>query len=127
MLSEYMTGLQHIGIPTEDLEATITFYQKLGFTLRHRAADGDTQVSFLELQNVMMEVYHCARAPRCCGSIDHIALSVTNIDALFLKMQEEGFTLLHNRVQSLPFWENGVRFFCIEGPNKEKIELIVRL
>ena len=22
----------------------------------------------------------------------------------------------------LPFWENGVKFFTIEGPNKEKVE-----
>ena len=25
-------------------------------------------------------------------------------------------------VHFLPFWENGVKFFTIEGPNKEKIE-----
>jgi hypothetical protein len=25
-------------------------------------------------------------------------------------------------VHFLPFWENGVKFFTIEGPNKEKVE-----
>ena len=25
-------------------------------------------------------------------------------------------------VHVLPFWENGVKFFTIEGPNKEKVE-----
>ena len=25
-------------------------------------------------------------------------------------------------IHFLPFWDNGVRFFTIEGPNKEKIE-----
>ena len=29
--------------------------------------------------------------------------------------------LLHSSIQSLPFWENGVRFFMVEGPNKERI------
>ena len=25
-------------------------------------------------------------------------------------------------IHFLPFWENGVKFFTIEGPNKEKVE-----
>ena len=29
-------------------------------------------------------------------------------------------------VHFLPFWENGVKFFTIEGPNKEKVEFKVR-
>ena len=30
-LQTYTTGIQHIGVPTNDIEATIAFYQKLGF------------------------------------------------------------------------------------------------
>ncbi len=32
-LKEYMTGIQHIGIPTNDLELTIQFFETLGFTV----------------------------------------------------------------------------------------------
>ena len=27
----YTTGVQHVGVPTNDIEATIAFYEKLGF------------------------------------------------------------------------------------------------
>ena len=30
-LQTYTTGIQHIGIPTNDIEKTIEFYKKLGF------------------------------------------------------------------------------------------------
>lgn len=30
-LKDFMTDFQHIGIPTNDLSATITFYEQLGF------------------------------------------------------------------------------------------------
>ncbi len=32
-LMDYVTGIQHIGIPTNDLEATKAFYTDLGFEL----------------------------------------------------------------------------------------------
>ncbi|WP_413229457.1 VOC family protein, partial [Lactiplantibacillus plantarum] len=31
MLSKYFTGVQHIGIPANDLDQTIKFYKSLGF------------------------------------------------------------------------------------------------
>ena len=31
-----VTGLQHLGLPTKDLENTIQFYEKLGFTVINR-------------------------------------------------------------------------------------------
>ena len=30
-LQTYTTGIQHIGIPTNDIEKTIAFYKELGF------------------------------------------------------------------------------------------------
>ena len=33
-----------------------------------------------------------------------------------------GLNTTQDEVHFLPFWENGVRFFTIEGPNKEKVE-----
>ena len=32
-LKEQLNGIQHIGIPTNDIEKTIDFYQTLGFEL----------------------------------------------------------------------------------------------
>ena len=33
-----------------------------------------------------------------------------------------GLNTTQDEVHFLPFWKNGVRFFTIEGPNKEKVE-----
>ena len=30
-LQEFATGVQHVGIPTKDMEATVNFYHRLGF------------------------------------------------------------------------------------------------
>ena len=61
------------------------------------------------------------------GAIDPIALDVKDIDSLFEFMKAKNFHLLDNQVNKLPFWENGVKFFTILGPNKEKIEFCERL
>ena len=118
--SKIATGLQHIGIPTNDLSLTIDFYQSLGFELAHRTANGDEQVAFLQLGNLMIETYQNFKAARINGAVDHIAINVTDVeearriaDSMGLEVIEEG---------QLPFWENGVKYFTILGPNREKLE-----
>ena len=32
-LREQLNGIQHVGIPTNDIEMTIAFYEKLGFEI----------------------------------------------------------------------------------------------
>lgn len=118
--SKIATGLQHIGIPTNDLNLTIDFYQSLGFELAHRTANGDEQVAFLKFGNLMIETYQNFKAARINGAVDHIAINVTDVeearriaDSMGLEVIEEG---------QLPFWENGVKYFTILGPNREKLE-----
>ena len=36
-----LTGIQHIGLPTKDLEATIRFYESLGFQVANRSETPD--------------------------------------------------------------------------------------
>ena len=118
--SKIATGLQHIGIPPNDLNQTIDFYQSLGFELAHRTANGVEQVAFLKLGNLMIETYQNFKAARINGAVDHIAINVTDVeearriaDSMSLEVIEEG---------QLPFWENGVKYFTILGPNREKLE-----
>ena len=118
--SKIATGLQHIGIPTNDLNQTLDFYQSLGFELAHRTANGDEQVAFLKLGDLMIETYQNFKAARINGAVDHIAINVTDVeearriaDSMSLEVIEEG---------QLPFWENGVKYFTILGPNREKLE-----
>ena len=124
----FTTGVQHIGIPTNDINKTIEFYQALGFNIAFRTVNGTEEVAFLQLHNLMIETYQNHQAKMEYGAIDHIAIDVKNIEDLFDTIKEAGiFTMLDNQVNGLPFWENGVKFFTIEGPNKEKIEFCEKL
>lgn len=118
------TGVQHVGIPTNDIEATIAFYEKLGFVQKLRTVNekAGEQVCFLQLKNVCIETYQNHRAAMACGAIDHLALDVTDIEKAFACVSETGIKMLDTEIQFLPFWEKGVRFFTVEGPNREKIE-----
>ncbi len=126
-LKEHCTGIQHIGIPTNDLERTIHFYEDLGFEVVLRTQNGNENVAFLQLHNLVIETYENHQAVMTTGAIDHIALDVKRIDDLFEWVKLQGFHLLDSQVNRLPFWENGVRFFTIMGPNKEKIEFCEKL
>ena len=46
-VKDFCTGLQHIGIPTLDINKTINFYQSLGFEVVYqRTNDNGQQVAF---------------------------------------------------------------------------------
>ena len=123
-LQDFVTGIQHFGIPTDDIEKTIAFYCGLGFQVAFRTINksANEQVAFLRLKNLTIETYETHCASNKSGAVDHIALDVSDINAVFQEIKAGGYLLLDKEIQFLPFWENGVRFFTIEGPNAEKIE-----
>ena len=141
-IKDFTIGVQHIGIPTNDIKKTIEFFQLLGFDIAFRTINGPEEVAFLQLHNLVIETYQNHQAKMEYGAIDHIAIDVKNIDALFEEVKAKAieaekaatekqatslFRMLDTQVNGLPFWEKGVKFFTIEGPNKEKIEFCERL
>ena len=141
-IKDFTIGVQHIGIPTNDIKKTIEFFQLLGFDIAFRTINGPEEVAFLQLHNLVIETYQNHQAKMEYGAIDHIAIDVKNIDALFEEVKAKAieaekvatekqatslFRMLDTLVNGLPFWEKGVKFFTIEGPNKEKIEFCERL
>ena len=128
-LNRYSGGVQHIGIPTNDIGRTIAFYTSLGFVVdlltENKAAD--EKVVFLRLGNLTVEAYENRSAVMQAGAIDHIAIDVKHIDELFAEVEAGGFRMLTPEIQSLPFWERGIRYFIILGPNEEKIEFCEKL
>ena len=113
-IKDFTTGIQHIGIPTNNIEETINFYLTLGFTTALRTINGTEEVAFLQLHNLVIETYQNRQAAMAYGAIDHIAIDVKNIDELFKVVQRAGLKILDTEVNGLPFWENGVKFFTIE-------------
>lgn len=123
-----VSGIQHVGIPTNDMQKSIHFYKDLGFEVIWQTVNEQNgeSVAFLRLGNLTMEVYENKQDVMKPGAIDHIALDVTDIDSIFSIMKSSGYQCLDEHVQFLPFWKHGVRFFTIIGPNKEKIEFCER-
>lgn len=123
-MKELVSGVQHVGVPTNDIEATVAFYESLGFEAVYRTVNeaAGEQVTFLRLKNLTIETYQTGAACGKIGAIDHIALDVTDIEAAYVAIKEGGYRVLDDGIQFLPFWENGVRFFTILGPNAEKVE-----
>lgn len=122
--AQYITGVQHVGIPTNDIEETVKFYEQLGFEMAYETVNekANEKVAFLEAGNLIIETYENRQAVGSNGAIDHVALNVTDIEAVFHQVKDAGYQMLDKKIQFLPFWENGVKFFTIVGPNKEKVE-----
>ena len=123
-LREQLNGVQHIGIPTNDIEKTIEFYQKLGFEIAFQTVneEANEKVVFLKLYTLVIETYENKAAGMRSGAIDHIAIDVKDIEKVYAMINQAGLNSTQDTVHFLPFWENGVKFFTIEGPNKEKVE-----
>lgn len=123
-LGDFALGLQHVGLPTNDLKATIAFYEGLGFEtvyqVKNEAAGED--VAFLRLKNLTIEAYENGQAAMQSGAIDHIAIDVVDVEAAYRLAQEQGYQIVSNGVEFLPFWQNGVKFFILLGPNQERVE-----
>jgi len=124
MLKDLVTGIQHVGIPTIDINKTVDFYQGLGFELAFSTTDdsGNLDVAFLKLKDLVIETYQEGTELSQTGSINHIAIDVNDVEEVFKKLNEKNYVILDEKINFLPFWENGVRFFTIKGPNNEQIE-----
>lgn len=121
-MKDYATGIQHVGIPTKDMDATKKFYEDLGFEAAFETVNDEARVCFLKMHNLVMEVYESEDAAGKIGAIEHVAIDVTDIEQFYKEICDKNMNTLQDEIHFLPFWDNGVRFFTIKGPNEEKIE-----
>lgn len=124
MLRKQLNGIQHVGIPTNDIETTVEFYRRLGFEVALQTVNEEVneKVAFLKLNNLVIETYENKAAKMESGAIDHVAIDVKDIEKVYELINHAGLNTTRDTIHFLPFWENGVRFFTIKGSNKEKIE-----
>lgn len=133
LLEGNLQGLQHIGIPVTDLERSKAFYTRLGFVEVLRTDLARTtepiRVSMMEHERLTLELYQLEPeerqeiAKRTDGHIDHIALDVLDIEQAYREVRAAGLEVLEDPAPVfLPFWDHGVRFFTIRGPDGEKVE-----
>jgi len=133
LLQDNLQGLQHLGIPVTNLERSKDFYTKLGFI---EAMQTDIQpqtevirVAMMEHDNFTIELYELGQekrqeiAKRADGHIDHVALNVLDIEQAYMEIKAAGLEILEDNAPIyLPFWEHGVKYFTVRGPDGEKIE-----
>ncbi len=132
MLKGNVRGLQHLGLPVTDLERSKAFYGQLGFTVAMTAElpadEGTIPVAMLALNGFVLELYQLpgvARdeiGARRDGHIDHVALDVADIERAFADARAAGLDPLEDAPVYLPFWEHGVKYFNVRGPDGEKVE-----
>ena len=115
-------GLQHIGIPCNNLNLTTQFFESIGFETVLRTQTAHERVAFMRLENITLEIYENGNAANTAGAIDHLALSVENIEEYYELILAKGYVPIEGKICFLPFWQNGVRYFTILGPEQEKVE-----
>ena len=120
-----ITGIQHIGLPTNDIDATIKFYETLGFEVASTCDLPGDKVAFLKLKNICIETYQskngdCAKG--IDGAVDHVSVDVDDIEAALEAVKAAGLKPMNDEIEFLPFWEKGVRFFKVLDPNNAPVE-----
>lgn len=122
-VTDVVTGYQHIGIPTNDMEATIAFYTALGFEIKYET-ENNGRVVFFQHGDILIETYEKGgQAVGMRGAIDHVALAVNDIEKALEEVKKTGYPIVEGP-EFLPFWENGVRYICVQGPNTEIVEFL---
>jgi lactoylglutathione lyase len=128
-----LTGLAHIGIRVHDLERSVRFYERLGFT-KMAGPIGPEPVAILEhpsgieinlvlnapdpdAKNILMDV------PEKHPGITHIALLCPDLDAAAATLKEAGIPLSGGPIQFGP----GAKGIFVRDPDRNVIELHQRL
>ncbi len=122
MIKDGIKGIQHIGLPTEKMTETCEFYGKLGFEEVFETVNDGSKVVFFRLKDTVFEAYEVDKASGVPGALEHVALTVTDIEETYREVCDAGLNTMEDTIHFLPYWEHGVRFFTIMGPNAEKIE-----
>lgn len=138
LLNSNLKGVQHLGLPVSDIGKSKQWYtDTLGFQTIYETVipgdGGDIKVAFLKLHDFVIEMYQLSGKEleeiksRGQGHIDHIAFDVDDIGSVYEKLNNAGIKAMEGTPRFLPFWENGVKFLTIFGPDGEKIEFNQRL
>ncbi|WP_429971623.1 VOC family protein [Fructilactobacillus sp. Tb1] len=122
-INDYFTGVQHVGIPTKDLDNTIKYYEALGFKKIGDFQNGDVRCAFMQYGNLTIETWEGEPTNPVDGAINHIALNTTDIESAFKAAHEMGLNVDDDEIQYIgAYWDKGIKFFNVYGPNHERIE-----
>ena len=116
-----ITGLAHIGVFVKDIERSIDFYKRLGFTL-DKEEQPSIRLAFLSSGNCLIELIEQKEMPsRTAGLVDHIAMVVDNIEAAIKNAKANGIEIDSSQVNSVDVL-GGIKNVFFEGPDGERLE-----
>ena len=125
--------IQHIGIPVSNIQKSIGFYEKFGFTNVMPSTfeiEGEKGgiVAMMKRGSIILELYQMPASylteitNRKDGHIDHIAFDVDDIDLAFTTLKENHFNIIEKTPVFLNFWNKGYKYFNVLGPDGERLE-----
>lgn len=120
--------LEHIGIMVKDMDRSVQFYSEvLGMQLKGRERLGDgAELAFLGYpgtDNILLELISRWRDDLPAkGNVDHIAFTVTDIDAEVERLKSLGVEMIDNQAKNAPIC-GGVKIAFFYGPDGERLEL----
>jgi len=123
-MAEYlMKGLCHIGIMTDNAEASVRWYcDKLGFRPWYAGKMGPMTLTFVEGYGMVVEFVAAGRFEGM-GAVDHIALEVINIEAAVADLRAKGVDIPDPGCAP-DFFPSGMKNVFFKGPNGEKLEFV---
>ena len=72
-------------------------------------------------QSVLFEIY-IAELDRLRRIAAGMGLGVADAEKAYQELQDAGMDTLEDAPVTLPFWDKGVKYFNIRGPDGEKVE-----
>lgn len=131
-----LDGLAHIGIVVSDIKRSKRFYGQFGFkeVFKTKIKGDQDEAEVIILRNVGINIQLIQPADkleevklRKDGHIDHIAFDVRDVEKAFQELRDSGIKVLEEKPVFLPFWERGIKYFNILGPDGERLEFSQKL
>lgn len=120
------TGLHHIAILCSEREASLRFYETLGFAVyeSHVRPERNDEIIFVNSPGIVLELFISAGNPqRVSGpeayGLRHLALGVTDAQAAREKLMASGYAPEPIRTDTF----NGRKLFFVKDPDGLPIEL----
>ena len=116
-----VTGLAHIGIFVKNMDVSLDYYKRLGFTLDKEENMG-IRLAFLSAGNCLIElVEQTTLPPREAGPVDHIAMVVDDIEAAIKNANANGIDIDAGEIATVPLL-GGIKNVFFAGPDGERLE-----
>lgn len=126
------SGLAHIAIYTQDLGASIDFYERMGAEILQRGEvqkpKGINQLALLALAGFELELIEPHDGTKItvgAGAIPHLAIRVENLEESVSALRSAGIDSFQTATPNVvPDLFGGLRNWFFTGPSGEVIELL---